>query len=279
MSNIITFDGAGSTGSLIATPVNSNGIFHFVLTVLYGNPVVTTASTPTTGFPSFLNVAKPEVKLYSESRGLMANLELIGKKDYYVGNNCLGAIYTFTTSIIGSTTGDYFAEWHVPSLFVSYGSDVMRVGPLAGSSNTINAASLPSSRIALAGVVNPQNGNNSTLSSSYVDMRAFNEAMFIFLLGAVDTSIDIRIRETTNTSDGGGQTLKTATGLGGTNDNKQVIVNVKASELTSGYRYVRGRITADNGTTNMMAVVGIGLSPVSGPASDSNLATVLEVVA
>ena len=82
-------------------------------------------------------------------------------------------------------------------------------------------------------------------------MSKFHEALFIFQLGAVDSTVDCLVRESTSTSDGGGQTLsgKTATQLTASDDNKIVMISVKSEELSNGYRYLRGRMTVGNGTT------------------------------
>mgnify|MGYP007080466549 CR=1 FL=1 len=108
----------------------------------------------------------------------------------------------------------------------------------------------------------------------------FAEALFIFQLGAVDSTVDCLVRESTNTSDGSGQTLsgKSATQLTSSDDNKQVVINVKSEELSTGYRYLRGRMTAGNGTTNLVSCVALGLVPRFGPASDDDLTDVAQVV-
>ncbi|MFO0845881.1 MAG: hypothetical protein U0797_26450 [Gemmataceae bacterium] len=141
-------------------------------------------------------------------------------------------------------------------------------------------SSQPYERVAVVGTIDPQNGNNSTLSTDYVDMSKFAEALFVFQLGAVDNTVDCLVRESTTTSDGGGQTLsgKSATQLTSSDDNKQVVINVKAEELSIGYRYLRGRMAVGNGTTNMVSCVALGLVPRFGPASDDDLADVAQVV-
>lgn len=140
--------------------------------------------------------------------------------------------------------------------------------------------SQPSERIALVGTIDPVNGNNSTLNSDYVDMSKFAEALFIFQLGSVDSTVACLVRESLNTSDAGGQTLsgKSATTLTATDDNKIVLINVKSEELTTGYRYLRGRMTVGAGTTNLVSCVALGIKPRFGPASDDNLADVAQIV-
>src|SRR3954449_5539420 len=96
--------------------------------------------------------------------------------------------------------------------------------------------SQPSERAGVAGKIDPQNGNNSTLNTDYVDMSKWHEAMFVFQAGSVDNTVDCLVRESTSTADGGGQTLsgKSATQLTASDDNKVVVINVKAEELSAG---------------------------------------------
>jgi hypothetical protein len=143
--------------------------------------------------------------------------------------------------------------------------------------------SQPSERVAVVGKVSPANHNNSTVNTDYVDMSKFHEAMFVLLLGAagsIDSTIDFLVRESTDTSDTGGQTVsgKTITQFSGTDDTKVAVVNVKAAELSSGYRYLRGRATVGNGTTNIIAVVALGMKPRFGPGSDDDLAAVAQII-
>jgi hypothetical protein len=141
-------------------------------------------------------------------------------------------------------------------------------------------SSQPSEQAAVVGKINPANNNNSTVNTDYVDMSKWHEAMFIFVLGAVDATSDFLVRESTDTADGGGQTLsgKSATQLTATDDNKIVVINVKAEELSSGYRYLRGRMTHGAGTTNLSAAIALGLNPRFGPASDEDLSAVAQIV-
>ena len=146
--------------------------------------------------------------------------------------------------------------------------------------------SQPSERAAGGATIHPQLIDNNTANSDYVDLSKFHEAMFILSVGATDTTVDFSVRESRDNSGTGEQTLsgKSATQLAGTDDNKQVVINVKAEELTQGapgsnYRYVRPRVTVGDGTTGAyVSVVGLGLKPRYGPASDDDLADVAQIV-
>ncbi len=140
--------------------------------------------------------------------------------------------------------------------------------------------SWPHERAVVVGKIDPANANNSTVNTDYVDMSKFHEALFIFQLGSVDNTVDCLVRESTNTSDGGGQTLsgKTATQLVASDDNKIVMISVKSEEMSNGYRYLRGRMTVGNGTTNIIGAIALGLRPRFAPASDDKLAAVAQIV-
>ena len=60
--------------------------------------------------------------------------------------------------------------------------------------------SWPHERAVVAGKVDPANANNSTVNTDYVDMSKFHEALFIFQLGSVDSTVDCLVRESTSTS-------------------------------------------------------------------------------
>jgi hypothetical protein len=141
--------------------------------------------------------------------------------------------------------------------------------------------SQPSERAAVVGKIDPQLVDNNTVNSDYVDMSKFHEAMFIFSVGATDITVDALVRESTNTSDGGGQTLsgKSITQLTASDDNKVAIINVKAEELSTGYRYLRGRMTVGDGTTGAyVSCIALGIKPRYGPSSDDDLAAVAQIV-
>ena len=142
------------------------------------------------------------------------------------------------------------------------------------------SVNLPSERAAVVARTNPANINNSTVLSDAVDMSKFHEAMFIILIGACDAAITAKLTE----SDASGGTYtditgKAITALGGSDDNKQVVINLKSSDLTPSKRYVKLSITCANGTTNIVGSVALGMKPRFGPSSDDDLTTVAEIVA
>lgn len=140
----------------------------------------------------------------------------------------------------------------------------------------------PSERLAVAATIDPANHNNSTQVSDWIDMRKFHEAAFVLLLGAADAAVNAKLREATDGSGTDAQDItgKGMTALGGSDDNKQVVFNLRAEEMTlnSGYTHAALSVTVGNGTTNIVGAVGLGLRPRFAPASDDDLSSVAEIV-
>ncbi|HYV40100.1 MAG TPA: hypothetical protein VE988_30720 [Gemmataceae bacterium] len=137
----------------------------------------------------------------------------------------------------------------------------------------------PYERAAVVATTDPANINNSTVTSDAVDMSKFHEALFIIILGAVDAAITAKLQESA-TAGGSYSDIsgKAITALGGTDDNKQVVINLKSSEMTPSKSFVKLSITCANGTTNIVGSVAIGMKPRFGPASDDDLSSVAEIV-
>src|SRR5262245_55413581 len=112
----------------------------------------------------------------------------------------------------------------------------------------------PSEKIIYLDGINPANNNNATFNSGWIDMRKFQEALFILQLGAVDIAINAKLQEAKDSGGTGAQDIsgKAMTALTGTDDNKQVLFNLKAEEcsLNAGYGFARIQVTVGAGTTN-----------------------------
>jgi hypothetical protein len=139
-----------------------------------------------------------------------------------------------------------------------------------------------SERLAVVGVVDPDANAAGTFYTDAVDMSLFDEVMIIGLLGtSVTTGSHVfSAIEGTATGTGSGYQLlsgRAATALtSGDNDN-QVVINVRASELSTGYRYVRGRLVATTAGADA-AIVTIAGRPRFHPASNNDLASVAEIL-
>ena len=138
-------------------------------------------------------------------------------------------------------------------------------------------------RLALLGTIDPDAYGTGTQGSDWVDMSKFMQVMFAVLAGALGSSatLDFKVQEATSAAGAGAQDLsgKSITQLteAGTDDDKQVLVNVRADELSDGYRYVRGLMTIGVATSDAGLVV-LGGDPTYAPASDFDLASVDEIV-
>lgn len=137
--------------------------------------------------------------------------------------------------------------------------------------------------LATVGTIDPASRSaTGTVETDAIDMSKFHQVAFILLVGTVGATdtLDFKIRECATS--GGTYTDisgKAITQLTGTDDNKQVLVNVRGSELTPGYRYVKGLLT-HGGTagTADIAVVALADQARFKPASDHDLASVDEIV-
>ncbi|MFO0876497.1 MAG: hypothetical protein U0840_03910 [Gemmataceae bacterium] len=138
----------------------------------------------------------------------------------------------------------------------------------------------PHERAAVVSTIDPANLNNNTSTGDAVDMSKFRSAMFILALGANDSTVDFKLTECATS--GGSYTDITGKAItqetGGDEDNLQFVICVRAEELSSGMRYVKPSVTVGNGTTNLGCVIGLGLEPRYGPASDDDLSSVDQII-
>ncbi len=137
-------------------------------------------------------------------------------------------------------------------------------------------------RIALVGVVDPDANAAGTFRTDPIDMADFNEAMLIFLLGTGVTtgSHVLSANEEAVSGTGSGSVAISGKAAGalttGQNDS-QAIVHVRASDLQQGFRFVYGVLVQTTAGADS-AVVALGGSPRFHPASDYDLASLVEIV-
>lgn len=147
-----------------------------------------------------------------------------------------------------------------------------------------------SEMLALVAAIDPDAYATGTQSSDQIDMKMHREVIFILQVGtiSVGSTVDFRIYEAKdgNKSTTGGtyQLLKEATALAADDDDKQVIINVRADDLTADYRWIKAEVvlggTADN--VDMSAVALADRSRFSDAVTSTSygdLATVDEIVA
>ncbi len=140
--------------------------------------------------------------------------------------------------------------------------------------------SQPSERAAVVGTIDPVDVNNTSTSSDNLDMSLFREGMFILQTGvmAASSTLDAKLQESVNGTSGWQDiTGKSMTQMVNTDDNKQVVFNIKAEELSAGYRYVKLLLTPSAHSILASAVV-LGMKPAIGPANDNDISSVAQIV-
>lgn len=104
---------------------------------------------------------------------------------------------------------------------------------------------LMSDRLAIVSVIDPDDRASSTTLGDAIDMSVHDKVMFIVQCGTVANArtVDFQVRE--SATSGGSYTLitgKSITQLTAGDSNKQAIVNVRADELGTGMRYLKGSL-------------------------------------
>ena len=137
-----------------------------------------------------------------------------------------------------------------------------------------------SERLPVVATIDPQLVNNATVSSDLVNMSERRRMVFILVIGATDTTVNAKVREAQDSGGTGEQDLsdKAITQLGATDDDKQVVIEVAAEELSAGFTHVSLDVTVGNGTIGAY-VAAVALADVSRYKPDTDLASVAEIVA
>ncbi len=146
-----------------------------------------------------------------------------------------------------------------------------------------------SEMLALVAAIDPDAYTTGTQESDEIDMQMHREVIFILQVGtiAVGSTVDFRIYQGVDNEGTAGESyvlLKEATALGDTDDDKQVIINVRADDLTAGYRWIKAAVvlggTADNVDMSAVALADrTRFSHAVTSTSYGDLSTVDEIVA
>ena len=134
---------------------------------------------------------------------------------------------------------------------------------------------------AVVATIDPQTINNTSATSDWVNAGDFDELCFLLSVGATDTTVDAKLREATDSSGSNAADIsgKSITQLSATDDNKQAVLHVRADELSPTKPYVACVVTVGSGSSGaVISVVGLGGRARYEPASDSDLASVVEIV-
>lgn len=146
-----------------------------------------------------------------------------------------------------------------------------------------NPNTLPSNRAVLAGVIDPDAATAATYTTGWISMADFGSIQAVIMAGTLGTSatLDAKLEQA---SDGSGTGAKDITGKaitqltqGGTDSDKQAIINCRAEELDvdNSFTHVRLSVTVGTATSDVAAFV-LGHDARYAPADD--ISTVDEVV-
>ena len=138
------------------------------------------------------------------------------------------------------------------------------------------------SRLPLVGTVDPQSASAGDYATDVIDMSKFQKVLFYILVGAMTTNGTLDFVVKGDTASGGSFTT-TVTGKAitqltkaGSDDNKQVVVEVTAEDVAQqSFRYIKGIVTTAT-AASLVAVAAVGVDARYAPADD--LSSVDEVV-
>ena len=143
----------------------------------------------------------------------------------------------------------------------------------------------PSDLAAVVGVIDPDANSAATYTTDWIDMSTFQMVMGIVMAGTPGASatLDAKFEQAT---DSGGSGVKDISGTditqltkAGSDDDKQVVINLHADDLDLANDFTHARLSMTVGTaTSDAGAVVLGMSPRYAPASDNDAATVDEIV-
>lgn len=143
----------------------------------------------------------------------------------------------------------------------------------------------PSQRNAVLAVLNPISQSAATVTTGWISAKDFYTFQAIILAGVLGASatVDAKLQQA---SDGSGTGAKDISGTAitqltkaGTDDNKQVIINLQQEQLdiANGFTHFRLSLTVATAACLIAAVV-LGLDGRESPVNGLNAATVDEIV-
>jgi hypothetical protein len=146
----------------------------------------------------------------------------------------------------------------------------------------LDANQKPNNRACVVGIINPQS-SSVALSTGWIDASQFENFLSTVIAGALGSSatVDAKLQQAT---DNGGTGIKDVAGKAitqltkaGSNDNSQVVLNLRPDELdfVNGFQFFRLTITPGTAASLLCGMVQ-GLDAHYDPPTA--LATVLQVV-
>lgn len=144
---------------------------------------------------------------------------------------------------------------------------------------------LASERATILGRISPISQGAGAVSTGWIDISRFDQLLGIVQVGVLGAAatVDAKFEQATSS---GGAGVKDVTGKAitqltkaGTDDSKEVEVNLRASEvdIKNNFRWVRLTVTVATAASLLSAVV-LGFFQRAGMPTDQDLATVDEIV-
>ena len=144
-------------------------------------------------------------------------------------------------------------------------------------------AQLPTDRAAVIGVIDPDAYSNAAYDTGWIDVESFGRVMAIISVGTLGSSATVDAKlQSAETSGGSGSSDVTGAAItqltqGGTDSDKQAIINLNVDNLPEGDKFVKLIVTIGTAACDMGALL-LGFDPRYAPASDYDAATVDEIV-
>lgn len=135
--------------------------------------------------------------------------------------------------------------------------------------------------LAVVGYAVPLLRDNTTVATGWIAVALFRRLLFICSIGAVDISVDFKLRQATDGSGTGAADItgKLITQFSATDDNKIALIELTAEEVGAGFTHVEGLATIGDGVTGAnICLHALGGVPRYHPASDYDLAAVAQIV-
>jgi hypothetical protein len=133
--------------------------------------------------------------------------------------------------------------------------------------------------VSIVATVDPQLLDDGSVTSDWIDMSLYRKVSFIVNVGATDTTFDAKLQEATDDSGTSAQDITgfAITQLTANDDNKQVVIEIDATEISEDYTHVALVVTAGDGTLGVN-VSAVGLAYEARYVAGDHLASVVEVV-
>ena len=147
-------------------------------------------------------------------------------------------------------------------------------------------SSIPSERIAILGVVDPDVTVASAVSTDWCSMELFAEMIAIIMTGTLGTAATVaaKLEQATDSSGTGvkditGAAITTLVEAGPDQSDSQAIINIKDDDLDVAnlFNHVRLTMTVAVATSDLGGIL-LGVKPRFAPASDNDLASVVEII-